>query len=295
MYRRSPVGRVAVIVLLALLMLNSCAKASVPRGGGSGPSSTAAGALVHRDLAYGSDPAQQLDVYQPAGASGDPIIVMVHGGGWQRGDKGASGVADNKVAHYLPKGYVVVSTNYRLSPTVDPVTEAHDVAAALAYTQQHAQDWGGDAHRVVLMGHSAGANLVSLVAADPSYAKQTGAAPWLGTVSLDSAAYNVVDIMQAPHLSLYDPVFAQNRQLWQAASPTLQLSGRPAPMLLVCGTGRADSCPQAQAFAAAAETLGTRTQVDPVDLRHGEIDSELGTPGALTTTVDTFLRTLGLP
>ncbi|HEY5335538.1 MAG TPA: hypothetical protein VIJ71_05895, partial [Mycobacteriales bacterium] len=100
---------------------------------------------------------------------------------------------------------------------------------------------------------------------------------------------------QAPHLSLYDPVFGHDQTLWRDASPTLQLSGSPAPLLLVCDSARANSCPQARGFATAADHLGARTQVSPIDLSHEDINKDVGTPGALTSTVDGFLHTLALP
>ena len=92
---------------------------------------------------------------------------MLDGGGWRVGVKANPGVVKNKVAHYVPAGYLVVSINYRLSPEVDPLAQAHDVAAALSFVQSAASAWGGDPSRIVLMGHSAGAHLVSLVTADP--------------------------------------------------------------------------------------------------------------------------------
>ncbi len=145
------------------------------------------------------------------------------------------------------------------------------------------------------MGHSAGANLVALVAANPDFAAHAKASPWLGTVVLDSAAYDVASIMNAPHLSLYDPVFGTDRNLWAQSSPTLVLGGTPAPMLLVCSSDRSSSCPQANAFAAAAEAHGGRTQVDPVALRHQEINEQVGVAGALTNTIDDFMQLLHLP
>ena len=287
--------------LAAMLLLAGCVEVAAeqpsPAPAAQG-SWLPAGAVVHRDIAYGTDPLQRLDVYAPADAHDAPILLMVHGGGWVRGDKAASGVVDNKVAHYLPSGFLVVSTNYRLSPEVDPAGEAGDVASALAFVQGHAAEWGGSSRKVVLMGHSAGANLVGLLAADPSIAAGAGASPWLGTVVLDSAAYDVVSIMQKPHLALYDPVFGQDEALWRESSPTLRLSAVPAPMLLVCDSDRADACPQAKGFASAVAAIAGDSPagvvVYPVALRHGEISSELGTPTELTTRVDEFLAALGL-
>jgi arylformamidase len=79
------------------------------------------GARVERDIAYGPDPAQRLDVYLPPHAEHAPVIFMVHGGGWMFGDKDSSGVVANKAAHWLPSSYIVMSTNYRLSPSANPL------------------------------------------------------------------------------------------------------------------------------------------------------------------------------
>jgi acetyl esterase/lipase len=253
------------------------------------------GARVERNVAYGRDPSQTMDIYRPANAINAPVIFMVHGGGWRRGDKQADGVVNNKVQHWLPKGYVVISVGYRLVPDVTPWGEAQDVASALAFAQHHASTWGADPSRFVLMGHSAGAHLVALLSAQPALAVQAGAMAWQGTVALDSAAYNIVDVMQQPHLGLYDEAFGTDQSLWRSASPTLVLSSAPVPMLLVCGSDRASSCAQAQAFARKAVSLGGQVQVYPIALRHGAINAQLGAPGELTTQVDAFLRSLRLP
>ena len=253
------------------------------------------GAQVERDIAYGPAPEQKMDVYRPANAQNAPVIFMVHGGGWRRGDKDAAGVVNNKVEHWLPKGYIVISVGYRLVPDVTPIGEAQDVAKALAMAQDKARSWGGDPSRFVLMGHSAGAHLVSLLSAAPSIASNAGAGPWLGTVVLDSAAYNVVDIMQKQHFGLYDEAFGNDQQLWRDASPILRLTSAPVPMLLVCASQRSDSCTQAQAFADKARSLGGRVSVYPIEMRHGEINAQLGAPGDLTVQVDNFLHSLNLP
>jgi acetyl esterase/lipase len=157
-------------------------------GAGAGKFALPPGARAERDVAYGSDPAQRLDLYIPAAASGAPIIVMVHGGAWMLGDKGNSGVVANKVRHWLPKGYIVASANYRMGRPPNAVQQAEDVGRALAFVQQRAGEWGGDGSRVVLMGHSSGAHLVTLLTASAGVAGRAGAKAWLGTVSLDSAA-----------------------------------------------------------------------------------------------------------
>ncbi|HEY9193361.1 MAG TPA: alpha/beta hydrolase [Methyloversatilis sp.] len=250
------------------------------------------GARVLHDLAYGSDPAQRMDVYIPAGARSAPVIFMVHGGGWRIGDKTHSRVVDNKVARWLPMGVIFASINYRMLPGAEVPTQLDDVAAALSKAQSLAPSWGGDAGRFVLMGHSAGAHLIALLAATPR--DDSRHRPWLGSVLLDSAALDVERIMTARHFSLYDQAFGRDAGFWRRNSPIARLAGPTAPWLAVCSSRRDDSCDQAQAFAARATELGARAEVLPEDLSHGDINGTLGQPGAYTDRVDAFLRSVGV-
>jgi len=262
---------------------------------GRGKFALPAGARVERDLSYGRDPAQKLDVYLPRDGKHAPILIMVHGGAWMMGDKGNTGVVQNKVLHWLPRGYIVVSLNYRMSRPPSPLEQAEDVGRALAFVQARAPDWGGDASRVVVMGHSSGAHLVALLTVAPDIVDRTGVAPWLGSVSLDSAALDVVGLMKGHHPRLYDRVFGAEPARWAEVSPLHRLAVRAVPMLLVCSSRRDDSCPAARRFAAQAVSLGGRASVLPLDLSHGEINSELGRSPRYTESIDDFLRSLGLP
>lgn len=300
----SSMAKVAIAVLLIGGATSACAQSR--RGGlrarlaqrrdaATPAAPLPSGVHIERDIAYGSDPAQRLDVYRPEHATNAPVIFMVHGGGWAHGDKAASNVVSNKVGHWVPDGYILVSVNYRLSPRADPLEEADDVARALAFAQHSAGQWGGDTSRFLVMGHSAGGHLVSLLSADPSIAARAGVRPWLGTVVLDGAAYDVVQIMESRHPRLYDPIFGHDTTLWREASPTLRLERAPVPMLLVCSSRRRTSCPQARGFAARATSLGARVTVLPVDLSHEEINALLGTTGSYTSAVESFIHSLGLP
>ncbi|NMG33529.1 alpha/beta hydrolase fold domain-containing protein [Azoarcus sp. TTM-91] len=255
-----------------------------------------AGSQVLHDLAYGTASRQKLDVYLPPAASGSgpaAIVLMVHGGGWRLGDKAADRVVANKAAHWLAQGVVFVSINYRLLPQAEPLAQAEDVTRALAYVQAQAGEWHADPQRLVLMGHSAGAHLIALLSADPARAIALGARPWAGSVALDSAALDLVQLMEGRHARLYDRAFGADPATWRAASPQHHLSTQAVPMLLVCSTRRADDpCAQANRYAAAAKTLGVRTEILPQPLSHGDINGQLGLPGAYTAAVDGFLSSL---
>ena len=257
--------------------------------------SAAAHRKVLRDLPYGSDPKQRMDVYLPAPGAGTglaPVIFMVHGGAWRTGDKRMARVVDNKTARWLPRGLVFVSVNNRLLPEADPLDQVHDIAQALAVAQAQATSWGADPQQFVLMGHSAGAHLVALLAASATLGSEAGARPWLGTVALDSAALDVLPIMQGKHYKLYDPAFGTDPTFWRTVSPLQQLQSGAKPVLAVCSSRRTESCDQARAFVAHASQLQVRAQVLPQDLSHGDINEQLGLPGDYTTAVEGFLSSL---
>jgi acetyl esterase/lipase len=247
---------------------------------------------IIRNVRYGTDIRQRFDVYAPADARDAPVIFMVHGGGWAYGDKSARGVVDNKVARWVPRGFVVISTNYRMLPKAGPVEQAQDVARALAVAQQRAASWGADRTKFVLMGHSAGAHLVSLLGSSPSLAGDLPLAPSLGVVSIESGALDVVAIMRGRHDRLYDRAFGRDTAYWRAASPVHAMTGRVAPSLLVCSVRRPTSCARAERFAAKAIALGGRASVLREDLSHADADARLGVDSVYTAGVESFLRNL---
>lgn len=262
---------------------------------GSGPFPLPPGARLEQDLRYGDDVRQRLDVYHPHQATNAPLFLMVHGGGWSRGDKTQWRVVRNKVSHWGAKGSIFVSINYRLAPSADPLTQADDIAMALAFVQSQVSSWGGDATRLIVMGHSSGAHLAALLTADPVIAARHGAAPWLATITLDSSAMDVERIMQAPHPPLYDLAFGDDPDYWRRSSPIQRLATEPvAPMLVVCSARRPGASLQARALATRASQFGGRVEVLPVDLSHADINETLGIRNGYTERVDAFLKTLGV-
>jgi acetyl esterase/lipase len=266
--------------------------ATAQQDGGAAPMDLPAGIRVVRDVAYGADPKERFDVYAPEHARAAPVIFLVHGGGWARGDKASPRVVEHKVARWVPRGLIVISVNYPLVPDTNPLQQARDVARALAIAQRDTAQWGGDRNKFILIGHSAGAHLVALISAEPALALTQGAVPWLGTVALDSAAYDVARIMRTRHLRLYDRAFGNDPAEWAATSPTVQLRTRIAPFLAVCSSRRNNSCPQAQRFVDKARSLGARAQTLPEDLSHGQINSRLGLASEYTSHVETFMSSL---
>ncbi|HEX5329962.1 alpha/beta hydrolase [Sulfuricurvum sp.] len=247
------------------------------------------------DISYGSDKKQRLDVYLPQAPQNAPIIVMVHGGAWKMGDKKSENVVQNKMNRWVSKGAIFVSLNYRLVPKVTPMQQAEDVATGLSYVQAHAHEWGGDPKKILLMGHSAGAHLVSLVSADPQKYTPLGLKEWLGTVSLDTATMDLVQTMERKHYDFYDDVFGSDKNIWVENSPLYQLERSAPPMLLVCSSAREDKpCENSKTFVAKGINMGLRVEMSEQPLSHGEINDELGKPNGYTERVEQFIRSLGV-
>ena len=133
---------------------------------------------------------------------------------------------------------------------------------------------GGSRHKFVLMGHSAGGHLISLVSVKSELITQRGATLWLGTVSLDTAAYDIVKIMFADRVNrFYKKAFGESQKTWKLASPLLQLQSSVPPFLAVCSpTRKQDSCQQAEVFAEKVNLLDGYAKVLPVELSHRNLN-----------------------
>ena len=147
---------------------------------------------VKRDIPYtkNADKLQTLDVYSPSKARSLPVVVWIHGGGWQAGDK-AEVYDKPKVLN--GKGFIFVSINYRLLPKVDMGTLTRDVAKSIRWVHDHIAEHGGDPKRLLIMGHSAGAQLAALLCTDERYLKEEGLSFAIikGCVPVDGDTYDI--------------------------------------------------------------------------------------------------------
>ena len=133
----------------------------------------AIGQEVKKDIPYvtPNDDRQVLDVFSPSDAKKLPVVFWIHGGGWQGGDKSDVQI---KPKFFNEKGFVFVSTNYRLLPKVDMATIVGDIAKSIRWTHDNIAKHGGDPDRILVMGHSAGAQLAALICTDERYLKAEG-------------------------------------------------------------------------------------------------------------------------
>ena len=249
------------------------------------------------NLAYGSDALQKIDVYLPKLSAPKtenhqlaPILLVVHGGAWSMGDKSRSGLIQHKANYWNQAGWVVISVNYRLVPNVTVQQQTQDIADALSFVQKNASNWQADADKIIIMGHSAGAHLVTLLSTHPKWITNFPK-PWKATIALDSAAYDVEAIMSNQHAQLYNRAFGASVEHWRLVSPKTQLSHALPAFLAVCSTVRPDQpCIQAQAFTEQAKTFGTITQLLPISMTHIEINRNLGLNNDYTRQINQFMQ-----
>ena len=287
-------GGIRQCIVAALPRLSdSCRKAIGDRQGAGAP--MVAGL---REISFGSDPLQRLDLVVPVGAARAPVLLFVHGGGWSIGDKRSG--AGIKASHFAASGWAFASTNYRLVPQATVEQQAADVAGAIAFLRAHATQNNLDPDRIVLIGHSAGAHLAALVGTDPRYLAAAGVpmAAVRGVVLLDGAGYDVAAQMARPGNpvgSMYDAAFGKDATRQTALSPTLHaMSPNVADWLILPIERRADSTAQSRGLGAALTTGGDRALVVPVaNESHGSLNKGLGEAGDFATgEVDRFLAGL---
>ena len=169
----------------------------------------------------------QVDIYLPEGKKLFPVVLAIHGGGLTAGDKSE----ETHIGRTLARaGVGTVVINYRLSPSVSHPGHIEDVAEAFAWVKHHIADYGGDPSNVYLVGHSAGAYLISLLALDPHYLAVHKLSPAdIGGVISVSGFYDVTSVAPSRSRQIwgYDPV------VWRAASPIHHVRANAPPFLIL--------------------------------------------------------------
>jgi arylformamidase len=233
----------------------------------------------------------RLDIYSPK--SNDqaklPVVFWIHGGGWQAGDK--SDVA-LKPKLLTERGYLFVSTNYRLLPEVSMEELTQDVAKSLAWVHKNIAKYNGDPQRIFVGGHSAGAQLAALLCVDQRLLGKEGVGfeGLRGCIPVDGDTYDIPKIiMTAEHRqALYggkmfnfghrqkfgnDPEKHVN---FSAVTHVAKGKGIP-PFLILYFTGNPDTTAQARRLETALkEAEVPTTAIGRPDTNHSRLNDELG-------------------
>ncbi len=156
-----------VSLLTAVVALSGCTKADlfnviIPNGGYS----------VHKDIAYGDNPRQILDIYEPEKHDAhNSVVVFFYGGSWQKGYKELYKFVGQA---FTSKGYTVVVVNYRLYPEIYFPDFMNDAAQSVAWVHKNIGQYGGDPSHIYVSGHSAGGYMSVMLALNESYLKAVG-------------------------------------------------------------------------------------------------------------------------
>lgn len=251
------------------------------------------GPTVTRDIPY-ADPAherQVLDVYAPPGARDRPVVFWIHGGGWQTGDKSE---VQLKPQAFTDRGYVFVSTNYRLLPQVEMKTIVEDIARSIRWVHDHIRDHGGDPNRLLIMGHSAGAQLAALVSIDDRYLQAQGLSLEIvkGCVPVDGDTFDIPAIIETAetrcrvhglpqakygHREKFGGDPAKHRE-FSAVTHVARGKGIP-PFLIMHVAGHPDTSAQARRLANVLEDAGVPVRLYAArDSTHSQINNRIGVP-----------------
>ncbi len=223
----SGVLRTSPVTLMVVLLLHFCSpfpalNALAPRDG----------ITLTRDIAYADGPRRSLDVYAPRPAdTSAPVLVFFYGGGWTSGSKAMYRFVGAAMAAH---GVLVVIPDYRLYPEVRFPMFMDDAAAAVAWAHANAAKFGGDAHRLFLMGHSAGGQIATLLALDSSYLRSVGLSAErdvCGVIGL-AAPYDFVPLESTAAKAIFGP-----EADWPRSQPIGHVSALAPPMLLLAGRG----------------------------------------------------------
>jgi arylformamidase len=249
--------------------------------------------VVQRNIPY-ADPAherQVLDVYSPHNAKHLPVVFWIHGGGWETGDKTSVQI---KPQIFTDKGFVFVSTNYRLLPSVDMATIVRDIAKSVCWVHDHIASYGGDPNRLIIMGHSAGAQLAALICTDDRYLKAEGLSLAIikGCVPVDGDTYDVPAIIETAetrrrvhglpqskfgHREKFGNDPAKHRD-FSAVTHVARDKGIP-PFLILHVADHPDTSAQAQHLSNVLKDAGVPTTVFGVrETNHNKINVNLGLP-----------------
>lgn len=181
---------------------------------------------VARDLAYGDDPRQRLDIHAPTELSEQPwpVLVFFYGGGWDSGERGQYAWAAQALA---ARGFVVATPDYRIVPGVQFPAFIEDAAAATAHVGEVADRYGGDASRLGVIGHSAGAHLALMIALDRRYMAAAGAPDLIRAAAGLAGPYDFLPFDVPASVNAFgrapDPTLTQPVTFARADAPPLWL------------------------------------------------------------------------
>lgn len=190
---------------------------------------------VARDIPYGDDPRQRLDLHAPTtkGERPWPVLVFFYGGGW---DSGARGQYEWAAQALAARGFLVAAPDYRVVPGVQFPAFIEDAAAATARVAELAGQYGGDSGRLGVIGHSAGAHLAMMIALDRRYMAAAGRPDLIKAAAGLAGPYDFLPFDVPASINAFgrapDPTLTQPVTFARADAPPLWLGHGTADVVV---------------------------------------------------------------
>ena len=239
----------------------------------------AGGTLAERDIAFGPDDRQRLNIYVPEEKAsnptgGAPVLFFIYGGSWKNGDKDYYDFAGRAFA---AQGFVTVIADYRLVPDVRFPAFVEDGALAVKWVEDNIAEYGGDTDRFYLAGHSAGAYNAMMLALDRSFLDAAGVSP--GLVDAVAGLSGPYDFYPFEVRATKD-AFRDVPEAATATQPVAHVDPSDPPMFLVIGSDDEVVEPRnVTALAARAREEGVRVETKIYEgLDHVEPAAALSKP-----------------
>lgn len=224
---------------------------------------------MKRDIAYGDLARQKMDIYlpkMPAQAEKPlPVIVFFYGGSWDSGEKEDYLFAAEA---FTSKGYLVVIPNYRVYPDVKFPALMQDPASAAKWVKTHIHEYGGDTHQIFMVGHSAGAHLLAMLALNPNYLAQVSLTPkaFNGYIGL-AGPYDFLPLKSARLKEIFG-----TDEIQRTSQPIHYVQGNNPPLLLAVGLKDGTVWPR-NTFNLAQAIRAQHGQVEVIEFpQYGHID-----------------------
>jgi acetyl esterase/lipase len=188
--------------------------------------------VIEKDLRYGENERNLLDLYRPRGIEGAAVLVYVHGGGYRTGDRDLNPLVYANIPTYFARhGLLAMSATYRLAPEAGWPSGAEDMHALVAWVRSNARAHGGDPDRIFLMGHSAGATHAASYAFDARFQPPEGHG--LAGIVLVSGRYRLRWDPDDPSLDSIREYFGNDPAQYESRSAIPHVPGSEVPALLV--------------------------------------------------------------
>jgi acetyl esterase/lipase len=264
-------SRMKFTYLLAIFLLASAfPNATMAQKEAKKPASPPEGVIINKDVAYlPAERKEKADLYLPAKRGKDvrsPAVVIIHGGGWSGGDKGAKrefNIGTTLALH----GYVGMSINYALASKGKPTWPGnlHDCKTAVRWLRKNAERLQINPDRIGAIGGSAGGHLTAMLAVTGAKDGLDPAQPY-GDLSCRVQCavdlYGPIDLSQHRDLSMLGKTRDEAPELYRAASPTTYLDRSDPPILILHGTAdKTVDVKQSKLFAAALKKAGVEHEL----------------------------------